>query len=197
MTTALLLPGWGTSATRMRTLEEGVERQGIRTRTWTYEPMGSIRSLGAPLATEAARLSRQQPVHLIGHSLGGLVAASAVLFHGARVDSVTTINAPWRGTWAAWTAHPEDRLGRELRWRADALQELRDALELHLRADEGPRWTVMSAAGDLAATPASALRVPDGDRLTKRLVPVWGHSVSLEHPRLVDTVGTTLATAPV
>ena len=87
-----------------------------------------------------------------------------------------------------WTVHPTDPLGRELRWRSDSLQQLRESLQLHLDDQDGPRWAIVSAAGDLAAPATSALRVPEGPRLATRLVPVKGHSVSLLHERMISTV---------
>lgn len=183
---AIALPGWGTSPERLRPLCTMLADHGVDARPWSYEPTGSVRSLGASLARATAELGGE--VHLVGHSLGGLIAASAVLHHGAPVASVTTINAPWRGTWAAWTAHPTDPLGRELRWRSDSLQQLRDALAHHLGNRAGPRWSVLSAAGDLAAPPTGALRVPGGPRLTAQMVRVTGHSVSLLHERMIEAV---------
>lgn len=184
---AFALPGWGTSAARLRPICAALSDRGLATRCWSYTPRGSIHALGETLA-EATADAGGGEVHLVGHSLGGLVAASAVLHHGAPVASVTTVNAPWRGTWAAWTAHPEDPLGRELRWGSQALAELRHALQDHLDATIGPRWSLLSAAGDLAAPPTGALRVPQGDRLATRVVPVTGHSVSLVHHRMVAAV---------
>lgn len=183
---AFALPGWGTSAARMRPICAALADHGLQARPWHYTPRGSIRELGAALATAAA--DTDGPVHLVGHSLGGLIAASAVLHHDAAVASVTTVNAPWRGTWAAWTAHPQDPLGRALRWGSEPLAELRQALEDHLAAVEGPRWSVLSAAGDLAAPPTGALRLPQGARLATQVVPVTGHSVSLVHQRMVAAV---------
>lgn len=188
---ALALPGWGTSPDRMQPICAALADHGVDAQPYRYDAGGSIRALGARLAQDAAATG--QPVHLVGHSLGGLVAASAVLHHGAPVASVTTVNTPWRGTWAAWTAHPRDPLGRELRWRSDALLELREALTHHLADDAGPRWTVLSAVGDLAAPPTGALRVPLGDRMDTRLVPVTGHSVSLLNRRMVDAVAAHVA----
>ena len=186
MPTALALPGWGTSTERMLPICDALGRRGVDARPWDYRPSGSIRALGAQLASAAA--AADGPVHLLGHSLGGLVAASAVLHHGAPAASVTTINSPWRGTWAAWTAHPGDPLGQELRWGADTLDQLRDALAQHLRRETGPTWSVLSAAGDLAVPITGSIRVPDGERLTTRIVPVSGHSVSLLHDRMIEAV---------
>lgn len=186
MPTALALPGWGTSTERMLPICAALTDEGIDARPWDYEPRGSIRSLGAQLAAAAA--AADGPVHLVGHSLGGLVAASAVLHHGAPATTVTTVNSPWRGTWAAWTAHPGDPLGHELRWGSAALEDLRAALRHSLRDDDGPRWSVLSAAGDLAVPVTGSTRVPEGDRLSTRIVAVTGHSVSLLHERMVDAV---------
>ncbi len=194
MPTALALPGWGTASDRMQPICDALAQAGVAARPWRYEARGSIRSLGARLAAAAA--AESDPVHLVGHSLGGLVAASAVLHHGAPVASVTTVNSPWRGTWAAWTAHPGDPLGQELRWGSDSLDELRSVLAHHLRGDDGPRWSVLSAAGDLAVPITGSTRVPDGERLTTRIVPVHGHSVSLLHERMVAAVADHVVAVP-
>lgn len=185
-TSALLLPGWGTAPARMRPMVDALDQRGVTARPYAYEPRGSIRAIAARLAQAAGRLPGE--VHLLGHSLGGLVAASAVLHHGAPVASVTTVNTPWRGTWAAWTAQPGDPLGHELRWGADALDEMRDLLAQHLDADSGPRWHAVSALGDLAAPATTALRVPVGDRMERSLVLAAGHSRSLDHPRVLAAV---------
>lgn len=186
MPTALALPGWGTPTDRMGRICDALAARGVAARPWSYEVRGSVHALGADLAATVA--AAEAPVHVVGHSLGGLVTASAVLEHGAPVASVTTVNTPWRGTWAAWTAHPRDPVGRELRWGSTTLDELRGALDEHLAGADGPRWTVLSAAGDLAVPITGSTRVPDGERLTTRIVPVTGHSVSLLHERMIAAV---------
>jgi pimeloyl-ACP methyl ester carboxylesterase len=195
VSTAFVLPGWGTSSERVRPLCEALRELGVDARPWAYEPVGSIQRVAGVLAEAVALAAAHDgageaagEVALIGHSLGGLIAASAVLEHQAPATTVTTINSPWRGTWAAWTAHPDDLLGRELRWGSDSLRSLRDGLATHLALPAGPRWSIMSAALDLAAPPSSALRTPDGDRLHKTLLGVSGHSVSLLHPKVIDAV---------
>ena len=189
MSVAFVLPGWGTSTDRVGPLCDSLRDRGVDARPWAYDPVGSIRSVGRLLAAAAADVAADgQHVSLIGHSLGGLIAASAVLNHSAPVATVTTINSPWRGTWAAWTAHPDDPLGRELRWGSSTLRTMRHQLANHLDEPTGPRWRVVSAVLDFAAPPTSALRTPEGDRLSKSLIPVSGHSVSLLHPKLIDTV---------
>lgn len=187
MPAALLLHGWGTSPQRLEQLRSALVADGVDAVHWPYEERGSIRGIAGRLRGDLDALDG--PVHLVGHSLGGLVVASAVLDHDAPVASVTTVNTPWRGTWAAWTADPGDPLGRELRWGSPELARLRTALAAHLAGGDGPRWRLLSALGDLAAPATTALRVAaGGDRLDRRVVPVGGHSVSLRHPRMVDAV---------
>lgn len=195
MPTALALPGWGTSADRMVPICDALSEHGIAARPWRYRAQGSIRLLGLELARAVRHVDG--PVHLVGHSLGGLVAAAAVLDHGADVVTVTTINSPWRGTWAAWTAHPTDPLGQELRWGSTTLAELRTRLADHLDRGDGPHWSVLSAAGDLAVPITGSTRVPRGDRLTTRIVAANGHSVSLVHDRMVAAVADSVVGVPV
>ena len=57
-----------------------------------------------------------------------------------------------------------------------------------IQTSTGPRWSVLSAVGDLAVPITGSVRVPDGGRLATRVVPVGGHSVSLEHERMVAAV---------
>jgi alpha-beta hydrolase superfamily lysophospholipase len=183
-TGVLLLHGWGTSPQRLEPMRRALSAGGFDAQHWPYEARGSVRAIGADLALAV----RDRPVHLVGHSLGGLVSASAVLDHGAPALSVTTVNTPWRGTWAAWTADRDDPLGQQLRWGSDELARLRGGLAHHLAGGEGPPWRVLSALGDLAAPPTGALRVPRGERLDTDLVGVRGHSISLLHPRMIEAV---------
>lgn len=188
MAVALTLPGWGTSPARLGPLLDRLRGQGVDARPFEYRATGSITRIGATLATAVGELREQGPVHLVGHSLGGLAAASAVLDHGADVASVTTVNTPWRGTWAAWTADDHEPLGHDLRWGAEALTRLRDRLGAHLRRPDGPRWAVVAAAIDLAAPLTTSLRTPGGPRLARSVVPVHGHSLSLLNDRMVDAL---------
>lgn len=187
MPIAFALPGWGTPASRMQPLCDALQATGVDARPWPYDATGSIRRIGATLA-DAVADADNGAVHLVGHSLGGLAAASAVLDEGAAAASVTTVNSPWRGTWVAWTADAGDPLGHELRWGSDELARLRGALATHLGSPRGPRWGVVGTLGDLAAPVTTSVRVPDGARLTTRVVPANGHSLSLTSERMIDEV---------
>lgn len=186
----LLLAGWGTDRARLHPLRDHLATSlGASVRIQPYEPDVPLRTLAGRLASELAD-GPTAPRHLVGHSLGGLVAASAVLDHDVRVASVTTVNTPWRGTWVGWTG--DSRLANELRWGSAELDRLRSGLREHLRRDDGPRWRVIGVLGDLATPPTTSLRAPGGRRLSRRLVWAVGHSVSLLRPALHDAVAGTL-----
>jgi hypothetical protein len=123
------------------------------------------------------------------------VCAAAALRRPDRVTTVTTINTPWRGTWVSYTG--SGAIVEALRWRSGELRTLREQLDDHHDGDEGPRWLLLSALGDLAVPASSALRVGTrGRRLRRRTVRVGGHSLSLLHPRLVAAVVDHVAPPP-
>lgn len=185
---ALLLPGWGTDPARMEPLALALRTRGVDARTHHYRPVGTLPSVAAPLVETITR-TRASRVHLIGHSLGGLLVAVAGLQAPARIATVTTINTPWRGTWVAWTG--EGPLATALKWGSADLVELRDRLARHTRDPDGPSWLLLSVLGDLATPATTALRSGSrGPRITRRVIGTTGHSNSLASPRLHAAVAT-------
>jgi pimeloyl-ACP methyl ester carboxylesterase len=183
---ALLLAGYGTDRRRLHPLRDALAGRGVAASVWPYQPVGSIAHLAEQLAARVDRLAGQR-VHLVGHSLGGVVCAAAALRRTGRVASVTTINTPWRGTWVSYTG--SGSIVEALRWRSEELRDLRVALDEHHTEADGPRWLLLSALGDLAVPASSALRIgARGARLRRRTVRANGHSVSLFSPRLVSAV---------
>jgi pimeloyl-ACP methyl ester carboxylesterase len=190
---ALLLGGYGTDRRRLHPLRDELEDRGVQSVVWPYQPVGSIAHLAEQLVARAARFDAAR-VHLVGHSLGGVVCAAAALQRGDTVASVTTINTPWRGTWVSYTG--SGAIVEALRWRSGELRDLRVAMDAHHAEPHGPRWLLVSALGDLAVPASSALRVgARGARLRRRTVRANGHSVSLLTPRLVATVADHVAPA--
>ena len=126
--------------------------------------------------------THQPHVHLIGHSLGGLIARYAVqrleLDHVTR--SVITIATPHHGS-------PLARFGP-----GPAAVQLRpDSPLLHdlppLKATEQVRWAVIHAGADLVVP---LPRIPEA-----RCMPGYGHHSILNAPELADAVVEHLAGA--
>lgn len=188
----LLVPGWGTPAARMEPMADALNGAGAVARVWSYTPQGAFPELVERLSTAAgATLEMHEDhdrLHLVGHSLGGVVAAATALHRlPGGVASVTTINTPWRGTWVSYTG--TGPLARALRWGSPLLADLRGELTADLRRDEGARWLLLAAAGDLATPATTSLAVAStSDRLVRRVVAATGHSVSLVSDRLIEAV---------
>ena len=188
----LLLPGWGTPATRLGPMADALSRAGALARVWSYTPQGAFPELIEQFATAAEATlemhEEQDRLHLVGHSLGGLVVAATALERlPGRVASVTTINTPWRGTWVSYTG--TGPLARALRWGSPLLSDLREDLTADLEDEDGARWMLLAAAGDLATPATTSLAVVSSStRLRRRVVPATGHSVSLASDRVIDAV---------
>lgn len=188
----LLLPGWGTTPERMEPLVRALEDAGCVARVWSYTPEGSFDELTAHVATVVRSMrDLHEPgdrLHLVGHSLGGVAAAATALREMAgEITSVTTINTPWRGTWVSSSG--TGPLTRALRRGSPELAALRDELQADLEREDGPRWLLLSALGDLATPATTALAgPPPSPRLERRAVAAAGHSSSLGSQRVVDSV---------
>lgn len=178
---ALLLPGWGTDPRRLAPMAAALRADGIDAEVWSYRPEGTLDHLAGRLGEHLAR--SPAPVHLVGHSLGGIVAAAAALRDPEGVTSVTTINAPWRGTWVSFTG--QGPLADALRWRSQELSALRDRLEA--AEDPRPSWLLLGVLADLATPATTALRA-GAHRVRRRVVPGAGHSLCLGSERLVEEV---------
>lgn len=181
--TALLLAGWGTDLRRLEPLAAHLSAGGYEARVWVYRPAGSIETLAVQLRDGIEHLHHDGPVHLVGHSFGGVLAAAAALQAPHAVDSVTTVNMPWRGTWVSYTG--ASRLANALRWGSPELAALRSGLAAHAQDPDGPSWLLLAALGDLATPLTTSLRAGvRGPRIRRQLLAVRGHSLSLLEPRL-------------
>lgn len=188
----LLLPGWGTAPDRMEPLVRALEDRGAVARVWSYTPEGVFEELTDQVATVARSMrDLHEPgdrLHLVGHSLGGAAAAAVALREmPGEITSVTTINTPWRGTWMSFTG--TGPLTQALRWGSPVLERLRADLQADLDRSHGPRWLLLSAAGDLGTPATTALSGAHASpRLERRVVAAAGHSTSLSSDRVVESV---------
>ena len=103
----LLVHGLGGTKSSWSLLAQALSARGLTVEAVTYTPIGtSVEQLADRLVVEVDRmLSRtgSDKVHLVGHSLGGVVIAQAIA--GGRlnglVDTVVTLGSPFGGTpWA-------------------------------------------------------------------------------------------------
>jgi hypothetical protein len=117
--------------------------------TITYSPLGnSVEQLADELVAAVETTLSQtgaDKVHLVGHSLGGVVIAQAIAGGGlvGLVDTVITLGSPFGGSpWADLL--PFGDLARALRPGSPLLRRLATAA-----VPDGVRWLAVSAALDI------------------------------------------------
>lgn len=188
----VLVPGYGGNRTNWEALERALWRAGFANLHATaYNPLTTdVPGIAASLAQtcrDAMASAGTSRVHLIGHSLGGVVVRYAVTRLGLSANAATavTIAAPHRGTAVA-------RLGR-----GPAAAGLRPGSPLLAELSDPPkdrvRWLAYYSNLDVVAPPRSArLELP---ALAARniLVPDEGHLSILRSARLVSSIAVELA----
>ncbi len=142
------------------------------------------------LTNSLAAATGTSTVHLVGHSLGGLVIRYAVCVLGLepRVDTVITVATPHRGSRVAWLA-----LGT-----AAGQCRPNSAVLRRMRAADPPgetRWIAYYADGD-GLVPASSAAIGFVDLGAENvLVTNENHLSILFSPRLATDISTRLAAA--
>ena len=94
----LFIHGHGGSAGAFYFLRRALERRGYRRfSAWEYRGRGTIDDQAAALAAHADAL--RGPIHIVAHSLGGLIARQWLQVHGgrARAASLVTLSTPHHG----------------------------------------------------------------------------------------------------
>jgi triacylglycerol lipase len=176
-----------------------VMRRALRRRgfaqvcTWNYSPLQrDVESAAEALGRHIERICREtghERVHVVGHSLGGLVARYLVqrLNGDHRVESLVTLGTPHGGTrWAHVLPTP---LVRQLRPGSPLIQEL---------SEPAPscrtRITAVYSDLDQMVVPSSAGRCDHPDlRARNVLIRGVGHMSLPIHRGVVDEVAATLA----
>lgn len=128
-TPILLVHGMVDNRSIFTVLRRGLVRRGFgRIDTMNYSILtGDIRSAAARLAEEVERIVEEtgyERIHVIGHSMGGLIARYYVTRLGgdARVHTLVTLGAPHHGSYLALTWNSS--LTRQLRPGSPLLTEL-------------------------------------------------------------------------
>lgn len=186
----LLVHGLADNRSIFAVLRRMLHRNGVRrVMAMNYSPLtADVRAAATVLATriEAICAETGSPrIHVVGHSLGGLIARYYVQRMGgdARVQTLITLGTPHGGT-ARARLLPFNSLARQLLPGSEILAEL---------AEPAPgcrtRFVAVYSRHDPVVTPARCARI-DHDDLDVRNVPISGVGhVSLTcHPWVVDLV---------
>lgn len=168
----VLLHGLFATAGVLRPMRAAIEGEtGSHTASFTYGPGPGIRALAERLAELVARLPSRCAIHLVGHSMGGLVARYYVqlLRCDPRVVQTISLASPFRGTaQARWL---RVGVGRDIAPGSDVLRSIaataRDCTVPH---------TSFVAPLDTVITPPDSAVFWHGDAIA---MPGLGHNALL------------------
>ncbi|MGO9651311.1 esterase/lipase family protein [Mycobacterium sp.] len=145
----LLVHGFGGSKSHWSLVAQALSARGLTVEAIAYAPLGtSVEQLAGQLVADVERtLSRTaaDKVHLVGHSLGGVIIAQAIADPrlNGRVDTVVTLGAPFGGSpWAGLLPFVE--IVRALRPGSPRLRRLAST-----PLPDGVRWLSVTAALDI------------------------------------------------
>ena len=145
----LLVHGFGGGKSSWSVIARTLSARGLTVDAITYPPFGtSVEQLAERLVVKVERTLSQtgaEQVHLVGHSLGGVVIAQAIA--GGRltglVDTVVTLGSPFGGSpWAKLL--PFGAIVPALRENSPLLRRLASA-----SIPDDVRWLAFSAALDM------------------------------------------------
>ncbi|MDT5257220.1 MAG: triacylglycerol lipase [Mycobacterium sp.] len=197
----LLVHGFGGAKSSWTSVAHALSSRGLTVDTMTYGPVGnSVEQLADRLVAEVERtLSRSgaEKVHLVGHSLGGVIVAHAVSDPRlkGRVDTVITLGSPFGGSpWAGML--PVIEMVRALRPGSPLLRRLAST-----PLPDGVRWLSVTAALDIIVPGVRS--VPPHAQVETITVNGVGHLGMLLSRRVIGCVtaalcadGTTTGTEP-
>jgi triacylglycerol lipase len=145
----LLVHGFGGDKSSWTLVADALRAEGLSVDTMSYAPVGnSVEQLAERLVAEVGQLlsrSGAQKVHLVGHSLGGVIIAQAMSDPRltGRVDTVITLGSPFGGSpWAGLL--PFFEIPRALRPGSPLLRRLAST-----PLPGGVRWLSVTAALDV------------------------------------------------
>jgi triacylglycerol lipase len=175
-------------------MRRALKRRGFaQVCTWNYSPLQrDVESAAAALGRHIERICQESGhdrVHVVGHSLGGLVARYLVQRLGgdARIESLVTLGTPHAGTrWAHVLPTP---LVRQLRPGSPLMRELAEP-----SPDCRTRITAVYSDLDQVVVPSAAGRCDHPDLGARNvLFRGIGHMSLPIHRGVVDEVAATLA----
>jgi triacylglycerol lipase len=145
----LLVHGLGGTKSSWSVVARALSARGLIVHTITYKPFGtSVEQVAERLVAEVKRIlsdTGADKVHLVGHSLGGVVIGEAIASGrlAGQVDTIVTLGSPFRGSpWA--TLLPFGAVVRALRDGSPQLRRLASA-----PVPDGVRWLAFTATLDM------------------------------------------------
>jgi pimeloyl-ACP methyl ester carboxylesterase len=156
------------------------DETGAKVASFTHAPGVGIRRIARKLGQIVESAPTRCRVHLVGHSLGGLVARWYVQELGGhtRVCQTISLGSPFFGT---ERAHPFPFLvGRDLARESPLLARLRARAHEH----DVPHTSVVGG-GDLMVVPPESAVFPRGEVI---IVPRCGHNTLLFHAESIRRV---------
>ena len=145
----LLVHGFAGTKSSWSLVADALRARGLTVQAMSYPPLGtSVEQLADQLVAEVDEILRRtgaDKVHLVGHSLGGVVIAQAVAGNrlNGRVDTVITLGSPFGGSpWAS--VLPFVEIVRALRTGSPVLRRVASA-----PLPDGLRWLSLRAALDI------------------------------------------------
>jgi pimeloyl-ACP methyl ester carboxylesterase len=188
----LLVHGLGGSRSSWSAVAQTLSARGLTVDAVAYAPLGpSVAQLADQLVAEVARiLSRTgaAKVHLVGHSLGGVVIAQAIADGGldGLVDTVVTLGSPFGGSpWAG--VLPFVKIVRALRPGSQLLQRLAST-----PIPDGVRWLAVTATLDIIVPGLRS--VPSHARAESIRVNGVGHLGLLRSSDVIECITAALST---
>jgi triacylglycerol lipase len=157
----VLVHGFLASAGVFRPLRERLERDGTHVASFSHVPGAGVPRIAFSLGKLVARLPRASRIHVVGHSLGGVVARYYVQELGghARVAQTIAIASPFGG--APIAARIPVFVGRDLHPKSALLSRLRERAGEH----RVPHLSIAGTA-DRTVPHHHALDFPFGERVT-------------------------------
>ena len=177
----VLVHGFFASAGVFRPMKNAlVARTGSKVASFTHAPGVGIERIARALERIVDGVPASCRVHLIGHSLGGLVARWYVQELGGhtRVAQTISLGSPFGGT---VRAHPFPFLvGRDLSCRSPTLARLRARAHEH----DVPHTSLVGQR-DLVVVPAESAVFPRGDVIS---LPHCGHNTLLFDAQSIERI---------
>lgn len=182
----LLVHGYCGTKSSWSLVARTLNARGLAFDAITYTPFGtSVEQLADRLVAEVDRILAQtgaDKVHLVGHSLGGVIIAQAIAdgrLNGL-VDTVITLGSPFAGSpWA--NLLPLGGIARALRDGSPLLRRLAAA-----PTPDGVRWLAFTATLDMIVPGLRS--VPSNARVETITVDGVGHLGMLVSRRVVDHI---------